>query len=54
MDKKHVHYDMIEEWARTGREVQTLDPFTTEWVDCDPYWYSDIKYRFKPEVLKDI
>ena len=52
MDKKHVHYDMIEEWARTGKEVQMFDPATQKWVCCDPCWNPNVQYRFKPDTLK--
>lgn len=49
---KHIHYDMIEKWARTGRQIQYFDGFV--WVDITgtPVWDSRTKYRFKPKVIK--
>ena len=48
MEQKHKHYKMIEEWARTGKQVQV---FAGEWCDCTdniPFWYEYSKYQFKP------
>lgn len=44
---KHVHYDMILEWAANPkRTVQLKNSFG--WVDCSPTWNPVMEYRFKP------
>lgn len=53
---KHKHYDMIEEWARTGKQVQYMPIDYDQWLNLlgnkPPEWIDDCKYRFKPEVIK--
>ena len=50
MNKPHIHADMIIEWARTGKKVQTL--FCGRWEDCEPGWNPRLEYRFKPETKR--
>lgn len=52
---KHVHYEMILEWAlNPSRTVQRKVKHPTDstrdyWVDCAvPLWESNVQYRFKP------
>jgi hypothetical protein len=47
---KHIHHDMIIEWAAdTTRVVQLY--VGEEWTDVDnPTWERFIKYRIKPET----
>lgn len=53
--EKHIHYDMIVEWAANpSRVIQFYDD---EYYDCGwkdvtgqpPMWHTDKRYRFKPE-----
>ena len=53
--QKHIHYDMIVEWAANpSRVIQFYDD---EYYDCGwkdvtgqpPMWHTDKRYRFKPE-----
>ena len=51
---KHVHYDMIEEWARTGKDLQCRRTgVDNDWVCTEfPVWSADFEYRFKPEAIE--
>ena len=50
---KHKHYDVIEEWARTGKPVQVRYRGSDEWICCeDPNWFLYHEYRIKPEVIR--
>ena len=51
---KHVHHDMIVEWAKdTSRVVETLD--YGHWVATSvPRWHTGSKYRFKTEPKPDV
>ena len=54
---KHVHHDMIVEWAKdTSRAVQGYYPDGGGvWLDeAFPKWHPNNKYRFKPEEPKYI
>lgn len=52
--EKHIHYDMIVEWAANpSRVVQYPDVISGKefWYDCpnQPAWNPETRYRFKPE-----
>lgn len=55
--QKHIHYDMIVEWAANpSRVVEYYDEEDTDdWQDCRdsgvgvPVWDENVQYRFKPE-----
>lgn len=55
--EKHVHYDMIVEWAKDpSRVVQWRDNDDCVWTNCTddkqhpyPLWDETLQYRFKPE-----
>ncbi len=53
---KHVHHDMIVEWAADpSRVVQSRRLDHHEWaVDPDPQWFPQWQYRFKPAEPKYI
>lgn len=54
-DGKHVHYDIIVEWAANpSLAVQWRDNNECTWQDCSedkqhPIWDEDVQYRFKPD-----
>ena len=56
ISKRHVHHDMIVEWAKEpSRVVQWRDNDGCSWKDCSedevhpyPVWDMDVQYRFKP------
>ena len=55
VSKRHVHHDMIVEWAKDpSRVVEYFDEDLLKWVDCAdseqecPIWDKNTKYRFKP------
>ncbi len=41
-----IHKDLIIAWAN-GAPIQKLGVMN-EWIDCDPEWYAQSKYRIKP------
>jgi len=45
---KHVHHDMIVEWAKDTSRVVQKCMYGTWSDDPDPKWNPDYKYRFKP------
>lgn len=55
--QKHIHYDMIVEWAANpSRVVEYYGKFTivgeANWYDCphnQPAWNPETRYRFKPK-----
>ena len=50
--EKHIHYDMIVQWAANpSRVVQYCDNYSDVWDDCvdNPKWTETLRYRFKPE-----
>jgi len=52
--EKHIHHDMIVEWAANpSRVVQYLDVISGKefWYDCpnQPAWNPETRYQFKPE-----
>jgi len=58
--QRHIHYDMIVEWAANpSRVVQFYDD---EYYDCGwkavtgqpPMWHTNKRYRFKPEELERV
>lgn len=55
---KHKHYDLIEEWARTGKQVEvyidSVLPGVSRWSLCEnpPTWDEDKEYRIKRDVVK--
>ena len=49
--KPHKHAELIKAWA-DGAEIQKKDG--KEWVDCEPWWYEDEKYRIKTEAKPDV
>lgn len=53
-ENRHVHYDLIGEWARTGKQVQSKSTTFNKWLDCSPTpeWREDAEYRFKPEIIR--
>lgn len=53
---KHVHHDMIVEWAKdTSRVVEVRGKGTDEWlISHDPVWKDYLLYRFKPAEPKYI
>jgi hypothetical protein len=53
---KHVHHDMIVEWAKdTSREVEVYFPGIKTWsATPSPEWREDRQYRFKPAETKYI
>ena len=53
---KHVHHDMIVEWAKdTSRVVEVRGKGTDEWlISHDPVWRDYLLYRFKPAEPKYI
>lgn len=53
---KHVHHDMIVEWAKdTSRVVEVRGKGTDEWlISQDPVWRDYLLYRFKPAEPKYI
>jgi len=57
-EMKHVHHDMIVEWAKdTSRvvEIQLLGVESNRWwATIHPDWREDRQYRFKPEEPKFI
>jgi len=45
---KHIHYDLITEWA-SGAKIQCFNEDTSTWYDSEkPMWYDDKSYRVKP------
>ena len=53
---KHVHHDMIIEWAKdTSRVVEVRTKSGEEWFISEaPEWRKDCRYRFKPAEPKYI
>lgn len=54
---KHVHHDMIVEWAKdTRRKVEVYSGYMDHWhtITSSPTWKPDCKYRFKPAEPKFI
>ena len=48
--EKHIHYDMIVEWAANPSRVVEINCFVDGWeVEPNPTWREDEEYRFKPE-----
>ena len=48
--EKHIHYDMIVEWAANPSRVVEINCFVGGWeVEPNPTWREDEEYRFKPE-----
>lgn len=49
--KKHVHHDMIVEWAKDpSRVVECKAPDNDAWTVLNhPSWHTDVQYRFRPE-----
>jgi len=53
-EEKHIHYDMIVEWATNpSRVVQYYNEKDCVWYDAPhnnkPLWNPETRYRFKPE-----
>lgn len=46
-----IHKDLIIAWAN-GATIQKLGVMK-EWIDCDPEWYAQSKYRIKPTPKHD-
>ena len=51
---KHVHYDMIIEWAKDTSRVVEEETDTGWQVINHPVWKADCEYRFKPAEPKYI
>jgi len=53
---KHVHHDMIIEWAKdTSRVVEAYATTVNHWfIDRAPDWHPAVQYRFKPAEPKYI
>lgn len=56
---RHIHADIIIEWAETGKELQYRSDIG--WIDIEgshlyvngePLFINQVEYRFKPEVIK--
>ena len=46
---KHIHADLIHQWA-DGDEIQYKQVGFVAWTDaCPPRWYPDVTYRIKPK-----
>lgn len=50
--KKHIHADLIMEWANGAEIEYRMDPFS-EWRTStgSPGWHEDYEYRVKPEPV---
>lgn len=51
---KHIHHDVIIEWAK-GATIQFYDSKNEKWVDTlhnKPTWSEDGEYRVKPTTKK--
>jgi hypothetical protein len=49
--KKHVHHDLIVQWA-AGAVIQNAASLKGDWQDCpDPLWVPDWHYRVKPKPI---
>jgi hypothetical protein len=46
-----IHKDLIIAWAN-GAPIQKLGVMN-EWIDVDPEWYAQSKYRIKPTPKHD-
>ena len=51
---KHVHHDMIIEWAKDTSRVVEVETDTGWQVINTPVWRADSEYRFKPAEPKYI
>jgi len=57
VDGKHVHHDLIVEWAKDPtKQVQVMGPYAETFQDCPdtPQWNPNLSYRFKPKLIKVI
>lgn len=53
MTAKHIHHDVIIEWAK-GATIQYSNGIHNKWRDCpyEPTWSLTTKYRVKPATKK--
>jgi hypothetical protein len=50
---QHIHHDMIVAWAKNpSKQVQCSGRPDDYWVNVEPDWDENLRYRFKPEKPK--
>ena len=50
---QHIHHDMIVAWAKNPtKQIQCSEKSDEYWVNVEPDWNTNLRYRFKPEEPK--
>jgi hypothetical protein len=48
---KHIHADLIKKWVDDMTVVVQYQSMPDVWVDVEPTWYPEYKYRIKPKMV---